>query len=213
MNPKKLLLAINILLTCMILWAGYTLVVSGSSRGKAVEKVKDRGPQPGKGTKPLWEGKPISDYQAVIQEDVFHTTKQRSQAEAAQVAEAPVQVTALNLKLKGIVIRGDRSFAAIMDGATRKEDIYYLNDTIQGARIAKILRDQVILEVNNRQEALLLFTKGDEKAKGVAARPAAANPVRPPAAVQGPPPTDSSKSSLGAGTASRPPANTRHRRR
>jgi hypothetical protein len=122
----------------------------------------------------------MSDYQALIQDDVFHTTKQMTQADSAQAPEEkPVQVTTLNLKLKGVVLRdGSRSFAAIMDGATRKEDIYYLNDTVQGARIVKILRDQVILQVNNTQEALLLFTQSDDKEKGWAARPGAA--VRQP---------------------------------
>ena len=186
-----------------------------ASRGKAVESAEERNPTQGKGTKPLGEGRPMSDYQALIQQDVFHTTKQRPEADAAQVAEEkPVQVTKLNLKLKGIVVReGSRSFAAILDGATRKEDIYYQNDTIQGARITKILRDQVILEVNNRQEALLLFTQGDEKGRGEAVRPGAADPVRRPGFVQGPPPVAPERSSLGAEKASRLPANIRQRRR
>ena len=68
----------------------------------------------------------------------------------------------MNLKLKGVVIRGrSRSFAVIQDGASRKEDIYYVDDTLQNARIAKILPDQVILSVNDRQEALLLFAATD----------------------------------------------------
>jgi type II secretory pathway component PulC len=168
-----------------------------------------------KGTKPMGEGRRMSDYQALVQQDIFRTTRQRPQAEPAPaVEEKPVQVTRLNLKLKGVVMRsGNGSFAAIMDGGTRKEDIYFLNDTIQNAKVAKILRDQVILEVNNRQEALLLFPQTDVTPQGAAVKQAEARkPVRP-VAVEGPPRPVPERSALGSGVASRLPAMIRQKRR
>lgn len=216
MNPKRLLLAVNVLLTCLILWTGYTLVVSWSAKQGTADTMEDRDlQQKEKGTKPMGEGRRMSDYQALVQQDIFRTTRQRPQAEPAQaVEEKPVQVTRLNLKLKGVVIRsGNGSFAAIMDGGTRKEGIYFLNDTIQNAKVAKILHDQVILEVNDRREALLLFAQTNDTEKGAAVKQGETRRPLRPAVVEGPPRAVPERSALGAGVASRLPAMIRQKRR
>ncbi len=217
MNSKRLLLAVNVLLTGLILWTGYTLVMSWPSKESPVHIVVERElEQKGGSPKSMGKGRRISDYQALLQQDVFRTTRQKgSQAVPAQVIEEkPVEVTKLNLKLKGIVIRsGKDSFAAITDGGTRKENIYYLNDKIQNARIAKILQDQVILEVNNRQEALLLFAQSEEKERRGVTKQVAPIQARRPVVVNGPPRPSPERSVLGAGVASRLPAMIRQRRR
>lgn len=218
MHSKKILLTVNILLTVLILWLVSDMVMNWSSGQGGPGTLQGEGPkEDGKAQKPLGKTKSIADYQTLIRQDVFRTTAQMPEAKPPQpqvVEEKPVEVTKLNLKLKGVVIRGGNgSFAAIMDGGTKKEGIYYLNDTIQSAKIAKILYDQVILEVNNRQEALLLFAQSEKSERAGAARQAATNQVSRPFFANGPPRVDPARSVLGAAKASRLPANIRQRRR
>ena len=189
MHSKKILLGVNILLTLLILWPVSDMVMTWSSgHGGPGTLQGERPKEDAKTHKPLGKGKKITDYQALIQQDVFRTTRQKPDAAAGVVEEKPVEVTRLNLKLKGVVIRGkSRSFAVIQDGASRKEDIYYVDDTLQSARIAKILPDQVILIVNDRQEALLLFAATDRPGPAGALMQTAKPEASPPAAQVVPP--------------------------
>lgn len=191
MNPKKILFAVNILLTCLILWTASNLIITWTSREGVADTLQDRNPkQEGKDRKPLGDVRPITDYQAVIQQDMFRTTRQRPEALSDKAEEKKIEVTRLNLKLKGVVVCSiSKSFAVIMDGRTKKEEIYYVNDSLQNAKIAKILPDQVILEVNNRQEALLLFTEGDKAEEGETSKPGGKPTIRQPGRVTPTPPS------------------------
>jgi len=71
--------------------------------------------------------------------------------------EKTIKSTELDLKLKGTVVGENRnSYAIILDGKTNKEDLYYLNDIVQGARIVQVLRDQVVIELKGVKEVLLM---------------------------------------------------------
>jgi len=199
----------------MLLWTGYTLVASWRSKEGAVNTAEVREfKQEGKAREPIQSERRISDYQMLVQQDIFRSTKQKTAPESLPAREEkPVEPTRLNLKLKGTVIRnGNNSFAAIMDGGTRKEGIYYVDDRVQNARVSKILQDQVILEVDNRQEALLLFTGVDVKEKGEAAPQTPANQVQESSVVKGRPPAPIERGDLG-NAASRHPALIRQKRR
>lgn len=191
MHSKKILLGVNILLTALILWPISDMVMTWSSGQTRPGTLVGADPKEnGKTQKRLGKTRQITDYQALIQQDIFRTTRQKPEGPAAVPEEKPVELTKLNLKLKGVVIRSiSRSFAVIMDGASRKEDIYYVNDTLQNARIAKILPDQVILSVNNRQEALLLFGAADRPETGRAAMMPAKTETGTPAVGVAPPRT------------------------
>ena len=99
--------------------------------------------------------KTLRDYEIIVRRDVFDTLKK-----APAEKEKPPEVTELNLSLKGTVVGDGRNSAAvILDGSTRKEDLYRINEEIQGARIEKILSDQVILNVDGRREVLMIEEK------------------------------------------------------
>ena len=96
-------------------------------------------------------------YEIIIHRDIFKTKKVAQKAIPEK--EKQIKVTDLNLKLMGTVVGKDRDcFAIIMDGSTKKLDLYHLNDFIQGTRIVGILSDRVILDLDGEEECLL-FTE------------------------------------------------------
>lgn len=169
MNSKRILLVVNILILALVAWAAVDLVRTWTSGRESADTRVDRNQgSNGAGRKPLGEPRRMSDYQAIAQQDVFRSTRQRpEQPPAVQEEEKKIEVTKLNLKLKGVVVRKNgNSFAVISDPKTKKDEIYYQNDQLQNARIMKILSDHVILEVGSRREALLLFAENDHPEGG-----------------------------------------------
>lgn len=77
--------------------------------------------------------------------------------EATTPAPAPVQApeTRLNLRLAGIIHRGDIPLALIAEGS-RPETVHRIGERVGGARIERILPDRVLLARGNGLEALSL---------------------------------------------------------
>jgi type II secretory pathway component PulC len=159
MNSKKILLAVNILIVILVGWTGVDMAKTWTGSRKPPDPLLDRNLRvEAKGREVLGDARRMSDYQAIAQQDIFRTTRQRPEKPAEPEKEEKIEVTRLSLKLKGVVVRkSGNSFAVITNPGTKKDEIYYQNDTLQNARIMKILPDHVILEVGNRKEALLLF--------------------------------------------------------
>ena len=154
MNLKRLLLIINICLAGLVLWTGSSIFLTWRS------SKEEKGPSPSRPSEPSRKAgsdfnkpKTLQDYRIIIDRDIFATAKKAAPRKEAEIAK----VTKLDLKLKGTVIGGSRnSFAVIEDGITRREELYSINDFVQGARIVRILPDQVILNLGGREETLIM---------------------------------------------------------
>jgi len=156
MNLKRFLMLGNIVLSGLIIWVGASIVTTWASSRKAGDSAMS---VPAKTASPKVasaQGKRLEDYALIASKDVFHTTKLTAKAgEKDQVEE--IKVTDLNLELKGTVVGdGKESYAFILDRGSRKEDVYYANDYVMGARILRIMKGRVILDVNGSEEALLM---------------------------------------------------------
>lgn len=94
------------------------------------------------------------DFEIIIRRDIFKTKKVPQKAITEW--EETIKTTDLNLKLIGTVVGKDRDcFAIILDGNTKKPDLYHLNDFIQGTRITEILSDRVVLTLEGLEECLM----------------------------------------------------------
>ena len=161
MDLRKLFILANIIIGALILWVGTNITLTWLSN-------KDKKyPAPVRETikKAPYEkinknGKQEISFQPVIAKNIFKTVKAKPKPEKMEKKEEEkeeIQITDLNLKLQGTVLgENHSSFAVIEDGKTRKQDIYYLNDSIQGAKIAKITSDKVILNLDGKEEALVM---------------------------------------------------------
>lgn len=92
-------------------------------------------------------------------------------------APAPVQApeTRLDLRLAGIIHRGDIPLALIAEG-NRPESVYRVGERVGGARIERILPDRVLLARDSGLEALSLPRENIAGAPDSAARIAATTP-------------------------------------
>ncbi|GBC64058.1 type II secretion system protein GspC [Desulfonema ishimotonii] len=123
--------------------------------------------------------RPLSDYSTVEKRNLFDTPAQAGAVPPPTLPEPDtnttedLQLTALKIRLWGTVT-GDpsRACAVIEDSKKRKQNLYRQGDTIQGATIKKILREEVILNVNGKDEKLTM-AKADSKSGG---RPSPGSP-------------------------------------
>jgi type II secretory pathway component PulC len=127
------------------------------------------------------KSKRLEDYALITAKDVFHTTKETAKT-AGKDQTDEIKVTGLNLELKGTVVGDGKDFYAfIMDRGSRKEEVYYVNDFVMGAQILRIMKGRVILNVDGREEALLMVEESrtlpemgtsEEKVSAKALKPA-----------------------------------------
>lgn len=98
-------------------------------------------------------------------------------AEAKAAAEEPVKITALNLKLQGVIASSDPSQSWAIIGESSQE-LYKIGDSIAGQRnvkVKEIAELWIILDNNGRSEKLWLY--GEDGTKVAVSRPP---PVRTP---------------------------------
>lgn len=117
------------------------------------------------------EYKPFSHYRSIINRDLFNTN-----AEAAPVKPEPIdieklKVTELKLKLWGTVTGDkDEAYAVIEETKARKQNLYRVGDTIQTASVKMILRERVILTVDDKDEILQMEEFQSGRSRGRTSR-------------------------------------------
>ncbi|WP_456384872.1 type II secretion system protein N [Desulfolithobacter sp.] len=109
------------------------------------------------------------DYQRIVQRNIFQAAVSEPLPRKEKEREKPLETTSLKLELLGTVSGNERDARAIIvDEKEKRQDIYHVGDSVQGAIIEGIERGKVILRVGNRKEVLLLK---DRESKKVADRP------------------------------------------
>ncbi len=125
-----------------------------------------------------------SDYQSIIDRNLFNTGKNplaNSGKGAGEIDVDKLKQTDLKLKLWGTVTGPDgQTYAVIEDPKTREQLLYRPGDTIQKAAVKMVLRQKVVLNVDGRDEVLMMEEPGINRA--AATGPAAAAQASRPAA-------------------------------
>jgi len=107
---------------------------------------------------------PLSYYKVIEDRNLFRT-KEEEKKDAAVAEPAPsvenLKETALKLKLWGTVTGdADRAYAVIEDPRQKKQNLYHINDSVEGAVVKQILREKIILAVNGKDEILSMENSG-----------------------------------------------------
>lgn len=116
---------------------------------------------------------PLSHYDSITKRNLFNT---RPDAVAGPAPAKAINIdnlkeTDLKLKLWGTVTgEGRRAYAVIEDTKTRQQNLYRIGDSIQDATLKLILRQKVVLSVNDRDEVLGMEEAGAAKRGGSSPR-------------------------------------------
>jgi general secretion pathway protein C len=182
MTAKKYFMIANLLLITAGVYLGVSAVYTISKRW--LSPVATPQVQPGKvAVKPQNDHPPLSRYGAITKRNLFNTRPDTAAAPAKAINIDNLKETDLKLRLWGTVTgKGRRAYAVIEDTKTRQQNLYRIGDTIQDATLKLILRQKVVLSVNDRDEVLGMEEAGTAKRSGSGPRIArkAASPPRLP---------------------------------
>jgi general secretion pathway protein C len=122
---------------------------------------------------------PLARYAAITRRNLFNTRPDATAAPAQTINLDNLKETDLKLRLWGTVTgAGRKAYAVIEDTKTREQNLYRVGDTIQDATLKLILRQKVVLSVNDRDEVLGMEEAG--AAKGGASGPQIARKAASP---------------------------------
>jgi len=100
---------------------------------------------------------PPGDYKAITKRNIFNSGTEEIAPQVQKVDIENLQQTDLKLKLWGTVTgQNGRAYAVIEDTKTREQNLYHAGDTIQNAVVKLILREKVVLNVDDRDEILAM---------------------------------------------------------
>ena len=102
-------------------------------------------------------------YQAIVDRNIFVTEEAAPEESSVEELEE-LEPTSLKIALLGTVVGGQQDgFAVIEEVGKRKQGLYKVGDSVEGATVRRILRGKVVLRVNDKDEVL---TMKEEPASG-----------------------------------------------
>lgn len=125
--------------------------------------------------------KPLGDYVVIEKRDLFGVERAEEEpAASSKMDVAALDRTRLTLKLWGTISGGGHSYAVIEDPKLHQQLLYRTGDVVQGAQVKMILREKVVLTVNDQDEVLLMEEEGKggspDTARTISAPPVATVP-------------------------------------
>jgi general secretion pathway protein C len=100
---------------------------------------------------------PPVNYKKIAERNIFNSGTEEIASKAPSLNIEKLKQTDLKLKLWGTVTgQKGRAYAVIEDTKTREQNLYHAGDTIQNAVVKIILREKVVLNVDNSDEILAM---------------------------------------------------------
>jgi general secretion pathway protein C len=101
---------------------------------------------------------PLSQYRSIVDRNLFKTTsKKETAAPSKKIDIENLKQTDLKLRLWGTATGQEAtSYAVIEDTKTREQNLYRTGDSIQNATVKMILREKIVLAVDNKDEILAI---------------------------------------------------------
>ena len=104
--------------------------------------------------------KPLNTYRSIWERNLFAVTVDESEQRQARSLAAKIDqlsLTSLNCSLIGTIVNeGGDSWAIIRDNQNKRQDRYTVGSTIRGAKVRMILRNKVVLNINGKDELLVM---------------------------------------------------------
>ncbi len=104
--------------------------------------------------------KSLNAYRSIWERNLFAVTVDENEQRRAQSLAAKIDqlsLTSLNCTLIGTIItEGGDSWAIIRDNQNNLQDKYTVGSTIRGAKVRMIIRNKVVLNINGKDELLVM---------------------------------------------------------
>jgi type II secretory pathway component PulC len=167
MNLSKIIWFVNLLLSAAVVWVGTNMALSWNRESADAPLPAPKVDEPSiPKTVGKREMKPLEAFQPIMDLNVLKTTPSQPVKKGGAEPEE-IKITQLDLRLMGTIVgHKGPSFAIIQEGKTRKQELYYLRDFVQGAQITKILADRVLLSLNGKEEALVMSEESEPSGPG-----------------------------------------------
>lgn len=134
-------------------------------------------------SKRIQEKKALSEYLSSSKKKPFGEPPSPGAAEPKE--KKPPEPTTLKLTLLGTIVGDERGLGAvILDQTNKKQELYRIGDSIQGATIASIERGRVILKVGDREQILSFEDVGKQPSQPSQAPPPPAPQASAPTEIQ-----------------------------
>ena len=162
--PKRFLTLFNLLALAVIIFIAvnlFYLITTAHLRGVDIQKsafsqvpdVKEHGKFP------------LGYYRAIIDRHIFGSGEEVLQETGGEDLD-DLEPTSLNVALLGTVVGGKQyAFAVIEEVNKRKQGLYKVGDSVQGATVKRILRGKVVLRVNDKDEILTMEEEAASRAE------------------------------------------------
>ncbi len=162
--PKRFLTLFNLLALAVIIFIAvnlFYLITTAHLRGVDIQKsalsqvpdVKEHGKFP------------LGYYRAIIDRDIFGSGEEVLQETGGEDVD-DLEPTSLNVALLGTVVGGKQyAFAVIEEVNKKKQGLYKVGDSVQGATVKRILRGKVVLRVNDKDEILTMEEEAASRAE------------------------------------------------
>lgn len=162
--PQRFLTLFNLLALAVIIFIAvnlFYLITTAHLRGVDIQKsalsqvpdVKEQGKLP------------LDYYRAIIERDIFSSGEEVLQETGGEDLD-DLEPTSLNVALLGTVVGGKQyAFAVIEEVNKKKQGLYKVGDSIQGATVKRILRGKVVLRVNDKDEILTMEEEAASRAE------------------------------------------------
>lgn len=116
------------------------------------------------------------DYGVITRRNLFGPPPQAGSSPVVETPPEAIEATSLEVVLMGTIGGGDDSRAIILNKQDRKQEIYSVGDSVQGALIKEILRGKVILNLDGRDE-MLDMSEAAQYGATAPRRPVSVNPA------------------------------------
>ena len=131
----------------------YTIVTAGLDYDTSLRPAPSQAPT----SQAKQSAPPRTAYKAITSRNIFNSSTEKVAPVVEKIDIEKLKQTELKLKLWGTVTgKDERAYAVIEDTKAREQSLYRAGDTIQNAVVKLILREKVVLRVNERDEVLAM---------------------------------------------------------
>jgi general secretion pathway protein C len=100
---------------------------------------------------------PVDHYRSIWEKNIFFTSGDGQKGASEPIQMEQLSLTSLNCSLVGTIVQDEGDgWAVILDNEAGQQEMVTVGSHIKGARVVRILKDKVVLNIDGKDELLLM---------------------------------------------------------